>query len=117
MPLTVKKLSDRLVPMEIDIDGDKLHVVYRPSVMTPAMEDELGKLSQSKQWAPLASKLVAKWDLMEADGKTEVPLTEKRLYDLDVPFLQHVCMEISRDMGPNRRTAERSGGGSLAADS
>lgn len=115
MPLTVKKLSDRLVPLTIDVEGDELHVVYRPSAMTPAREDELGKLALSKQWAPLAVALIAKWDLKEADGKTDVELTEERLYEIDVPFLQFVVTEISKDMNPNRKTAERSGGGSLAA--
>lgn len=115
MPLTVKKLQDRLVPLTIKFEGDELHVTYRPSAMTPAREDDLGKLAVSKQWAPLAVALIASWDLKEADGKTDVKITEKRLYELDVPFLQEVVTEISRDMNPNRKAAAQSEGGSLAA--
>lgn len=118
MPLTVKKLTDKLVPLTIKIDDDELHVVYRPSSLTPAKEAELQEHGNSTlTWARILMGLVATWDL-RADSKAtkDYPITEESLVNLPVSFLRDVVMGISADMVPNRTSVGSSGAGSLVAD-
>lgn len=133
MPLTVSKLLGKTAEADLDIEGEKLHVVYRPGALTPALESELRKWGEkSEGWADLLVHLLVSWDL-QGDGGKPVPIefvrpTPAKMKDgkelepekpasgalMDLPgwFLATVVTKIREDMSPNRKTDEPTGGSS-----
>ena len=129
MPLTVQKLTGNTVEADIRVklpggseEGEPMHLVYRPGVLTPALENEFRIYGQSSEgWAALIARLVASWDLQDGDGKPVpleyVPATDKKpaggaLLELPGWFLQAVVAGVRENLSPNPRTGETSAGSS-----
>lgn len=96
--------------------GDEhLSVTYRPSVITPSMQEGVmaaertGSIQQAL-YGPL-EQLIVTWDLTDDDG---VPYgtTEEALKVVPTVALVHVLMAIFRDLGPNGMRGSASANGS-----
>jgi len=99
--------NGRLTLLEDGAPGKAdLHVTYRPSTYTHELIEELEELAeqrfQSAAYMVVLPKLVTKWDLLEDDDLTPVPLTEERLAKLPLIFLDDVFDAIRDDAEPGR---------------
>lgn len=95
------------------------HITYRPGAFHSGTMDEWNALSEQLNAATtdadahaalegfggLLCRIIAEWDLLEADGVTVMPLTAARLAEalvasplLFVPFMQTLVQAIAEDM-------------------
>lgn len=114
MPVSIGKLQRNTAQVAIDIDGETLNVVYRPSGLTPAAEDQMHEQVQAQRGGAslvtvLAPMLVS-WDLLDEDG-TSLPTDEATLRQLPTEFLSRVVEAITENMRPNPTSGERSAAG------
>lgn len=104
--------------LAIDLDGETLSVVYRPSKITPAAQEEFAEAVDRVGNGPAAATMLARilvsWDLEGDDGP--YPHDEESLRALPLSFVGGVFGAIMRDLNPNAQTSETSKGGSLRAD-
>lgn len=139
MPLTLKKLTGATVAATVDLkipgqtETEKLALVYRPGVLTGALEEELREYGdRSEGWAALIAKLVVSWELETEPGKSVplefIPPTPAKIQNgkiieaakpargalLTVPtwILQGVIEGVKADLRPNAESAETSGASS-----
>lgn len=141
MPLTLAKLTGKTVPATIEVrlpgteDLEKISIVYKPGVLTAALEDELNRYGQQAVgWADLISKIIVSWDLEETPGKPYplefVPPVPAKLGPdgatilepakpaggalMLVPtwLLSAIIDGVKADLRPNPKTDETSGGSS-----
>ena len=100
--------------LDIDIDGDTLNVTYRPSDLTPELEDRMQASFETNRpggaLAKYLSGLLIGWDLEGEDGV--IPLTPEGLAILPIEFLNTVAQAVIEDSNPKKTNAETSLGGS-----
>lgn len=140
MPLTLSKLTGATVPATIDVripgtnDVEKISLVYKPGVLTAALEEELARYGQSGAgWAALISKIIVSWDLERAPGEPYplefippvAPVTNPdgtiqkageaakgALTEIPTWLLSAVVDGVKADLRPNPKTDETSGASS-----
>ena len=104
--------------LAVDLDGETLNVVYRPSRITPAAQEEFAEAVDRAGNGPAAAAMLGRvligWDLEDDDGP--YPHDEKSLRQLPIAFVGSVFGAIMRDLNPNAPTPEASKGGSLRGD-
>ena len=104
--------------LAIELDGDTLNVVYRPSRITPAAQEEFSEAVDRVGNGPAAAAMLAlilvSWDLEADDGP--YPHDEESLRSLPLEFVGGVFGAIMRDLNPNAPRPEASAGGSLRGD-
>lgn len=98
MPISLAELQSNLRTLVIDYDGEKVQVVYRPGILTPATNDDFAKQSVVEQ----LETLLVSWDVLDDKGKP-LPVTTDLLNQLPGRFLAHIAAEISGDMRPNAK--------------
>lgn len=113
MPLTLEALNNKRAELDLEVDGDLLHVVYLPFKLTfvvrkrlrqgvlayipvPAPEDaeERIMLAYRAYCDDLATVLV-EWDMLR--GKEPYPITGESLTTLAPDFVLSVAREVAKD--------------------
>jgi hypothetical protein len=98
-------LSDILTATEeadIDVLAGKLHVVYDPNYLTPALEEAVHKAEKDKQarvLAQMCSDMVHEWDLTR-EGVEYAPTFENCM-ELPLTFLAEVIGAVFEESKPD----------------
>ncbi len=112
MPVSLDQVMNQEAKTDLKVGEETLEITYNPSNWTPEFESTL-KVSDdnpfaSVLYARMVSKIVTRWDLMEASGKP-VKLTEERLSKLPVRFLADVVGALTEHMSPKKKPSANSG--------
>lgn len=104
MPVRLSELRANVRTVAIPVDGDVLNVTYRPSGITPEVEDRLDEATSKQRIGEslmtlLAAALVS-WDLLGDDGKP-LPVTVETMRVLPLSFLAKLVQAVTADMRPN----------------
>lgn len=97
----------------VHVDGGVVSVTYRPSKITPILEESIQKrINEQRGGAALVELLtesVIDWDLLDNDEKP-IPPSREIFEKLPIKFLSLVCQAILEDLRPNPQR-----GGSFAS--
>ena len=102
--MEIGKLQGRQRSVVVEVgpdDDDRVRVVYRPGVLTPAELDTVDSAEPGERLAAVAAllaKTVVSWDLTD-DGEM-YPLTAEALGRLDLQFLNLLQTEVISDARP-----------------
>jgi len=114
MPVRIGKLSANTATVAVEIDGETLNVVYRPSGLTPETEDRLQEMVKEQRGGAslivLLREILVSWDLLD-DNDQPLPVDERTLRGLPITLLSRVAEAISDDMRPNPQSGGRSAAG------
>lgn len=106
MPVSVGKLCSDTARVAIEVDGETLNVLYRPSGLTPAVQETLRELVQEQRagmsLVTVLRGTLVEWDLLDEEGKP-LPTDEATLQELPIVFLAQVAEAISEDMRPKEK--------------
>lgn len=116
MPVSLKKLAANTSTATFAVGDDTVHITYSPYLLT---EETFAKMDAFysgrddseepsgeealKRFAVLNSiivQLVRKWDLLEEDEKTEIPITEKDLPRVPLFLRMETLGAIMSDFRP-----------------
>lgn len=117
MPISFSDLiQDRRV-LEFSFLDDKVVLTYRPSGITPEVEDRLQGLIETRRssnsMAEFLAGVLVEWDVENDDG-TPYPTTLESLRKLPGNFLVRMVNEITDDMMSGVDDRKNSGAGSPA---
>lgn len=105
-------IENDAVDVAVSYKGETLHVTYNAAAYTSKLEESLRRpeeeTSQSRILARLLSRLLVKWDLVDAKDKP-VKTDEETLAGLPIKFLSAVAKGITEDTSPNSTTTADSG--------
>lgn len=97
----------------INIDGDNLNISYKPSSLTPQIEENfLANVENKRSGFALAeflSSVIVDWDLITEDGSEYTP-TLDNLKSLPINFLNEVIGAIFEDLSPKKTKSQTSKG-------
>lgn len=73
MPLQRVTLANQQAEVDLPFAGESLHVVWRPYVYTPELEEQLARVEQERSpgraYAEALSRLIISWDYLDEKGK------------------------------------------------
>jgi len=74
MAFDLGKYREKTRPVEVQMDGDPLHVSYKPAAFTPNLRKEIEKLGEDDvdALAKYLCPLLADWDATEGGKKVEI---------------------------------------------
>ena len=107
--INLQGLKDEVAEANLDFTdtyGSTLRVVYRPGLLTPEKEEQIGASKEPGELLQFLTEFLVEWDLME-DEHNAVPITVDALRHIPSPFLMKVFFKLQEEMGPGER---RSGG-------
>lgn len=107
MPRLSQVVRDH-VTLTIPLERESLSVTYRPSGITPAMQEAIKEAETTGSlrdalYGPLCA-LLAEWDLLEDDG-APIEITPARLRTLPIGILIAVFRAVLDDLRPNPTSA------------
>lgn len=106
-----KKLGRESQEIGIEYAGERVSVQFNPEAYTPKFEreilGELGGEAKSVYFASFLARVLVGWDVVES-GKP-FPLTQERLEELPVRFLNAIHDALLERLLPNAKTPESSG--------
>ncbi|HXF08989.1 MAG TPA: hypothetical protein VNK45_10800 [Candidatus Acidoferrales bacterium] len=113
MPVKLSQLTADRRACRLAVGDDTLTITYRPSGITPELEDQLREYTTDQRGGAALVTLLAhcliEWDLLDDRGKPISP-TAEHLRRLPTVFLGRVMQAIMEDLRPNSPNA-----GSFAA--
>jgi hypothetical protein len=99
--------------LAIDIENETLNVTYKPSSLTPEIEENfLANVENKRSGFALAqflSSVIFSWDLVTEDGSEYKP-TLDNLKSLPINFLNEVIGAIFEDLSPKKTKSQKSKG-------
>jgi hypothetical protein len=98
----------------VDVQGEVLNVVYRPSSITPESQDvfyeRIEKNRTGTALAEILSQRLVSWDLVGNDGEV-IDVSVESLRKIPVDVLAFVSNAVITDMEANPEDRKNSGGG------
>ncbi len=114
MAISLSGVKKKTRKVEIDVEGETLHVEYRPSAYTPELLDLIQNAQQGvglvgQTTSRLITDLLESWDLMTEEDGMEVPIDEETLSE-QVPMfiLTLVVRAIGEDMNAPKQPKQPS---------
>lgn len=99
--------------LSINVEGETLNVTYKPSALTPDIEENFLSNVESKRsgfaLAQFLTSILSDWDLVnDADEKYEITLDN--LKKLPINLLNTIIGEIFEDLSPKKTKSQKSKG-------
>lgn len=114
MPVRISHLSADQRTIKIPWGDDAVIVTYRPSGISPAIEDRVREHMAAEKAGAMLVELLASclvdWDLLDDNGRP-LPTNKKALRELPTVFLTKVTTAITEDMSPNLMSGGTSAAG------
>jgi len=103
MPRLSHLAQDRRT-IKIDIGGETITATYRPSGLTPALEDQVRELIQNQRGGPalvsILAECIVEWDILD-DKDKPIPPTEANIARMPTIILIRIVMALMEDLNPN----------------
>lgn len=116
MPVTLSDLQRDERELDVQIGEATLHIVYRPSGITPVVEEELRQAQRDERTggmlAGLLVSILVSWDLLPEPDAEPLPIDEETLRELPMRFLAQLVTAIGEDSSADPLQSERSAAGS-----
>lgn len=114
MPVTLRHLAADRRTCRLAVGDDTLTITYRPSGITPELEDQLREYTADQRGGAalvaLLEHCLIEWDLLDDRGKPIPPMAEN-LRRLPTVFLGQVVQALMEDLRPNPPSEGSFGGG------
>lgn len=118
MGISFSNLVENERTVAIDINGNDLHVTYRPSKLSPAFMTKIGEDIEDDDelaFARLFCSIVADWDLEGPIGEDEfvvehgqkVPLEAEYVSWVPAAILRYIIEQIGEDSAPKSKKKAR----------
>lgn len=109
MPINVSNMKNDRRAVEFEYAGDMVHLIYKPSEMTPTVMAELREKNNEGDnyfTVDLLQKILVTWDVQLEDG-SEMPITFENMKDLPSAFLAACLRECTEDMLVKKKKGQR----------
>lgn len=105
MPLNLANIrNDKRTLTATTLWGD-VEVTYKPSALTPTVEDELRAADDNEVVCGIFTQLVTAWDVM--DGDKPYPLSVETLMSFPSALLNAILQACREDMIPKARSGRK----------
>lgn len=108
MPIKLGKVNGPTREVSVDFDGEALTLTYNPGKLTPKLMARMNEGVAEKDMTAAASFFATvcdKWDVVEDDGKTPVPLTAESVEELlSVEAMSKIVTALVEAQSPNPLT-------------
>ncbi len=105
MPISLNHLRNDKRNITASYFGDTVDISYKPSELTPTVEDEIRENDQGTV-VKIFCKLITKWDVVDENGE-ELPVTPEVVGDMPSAFLNALIFACRDDMIPKARNGQR----------
>jgi hypothetical protein len=115
MPITLQDLRREERTITLDYNGDELEITYKPSALTPEMEETIRTATERERplsgIAQVVSMLVVDWEVLDENGNHIFPDLE---FCMTLPneFLSAVLVAVIEDNRAGREERKNLDGGS-----
>lgn len=104
MPVRLSHLARDKRTCTVAVGDESVTVVYRPSAITPELEDQLREYAADQRGGAalvaLLAQCLVEWDVLDDTGTPLQPTTEN-LRRLPIAFLGQVVQALMEDLRPN----------------
>lgn len=105
MPLNLANIKNDKRTIKADTLWGECEVTYKPSALTPAVEDKIREAESNQQNCEVFVSIVTAWDVM--DGDKPYPLTVEALMDFPSALFSAILQACREDMAPKARSGRR----------
>ncbi len=111
MPISLNHLKNDKRSVDVEYSGDSVHLVYRPSELTPTVMAEMRDANEDGNdyfTVEILCKLLLEWDVMDAgDPPTPLPIVFDELKSLPSAFLSTLLTACTEDMFSKKKSGRR----------
>lgn len=116
MPVTLSDLQQDERELDVAIGENTLHIAYRPSGITPVLEEKLRETREDERGGKMLVEMLAAiltgWDLLPEPDAAPLPIDEKTLQTLPTRFLVSLVEAITEDSNADPTKSKASAAGS-----
>lgn len=108
MPISLSHIKNDKRSVDLEYSGDSVHIVYRPSELTPTVMAEMREANEDGNdyfTVDVLCKLLTEWDVM--DGEKPLPIVHETLKDLPSAFLSALLTACTEDMFSKKKSGRR----------
>lgn len=119
MPVSFANLVENERTVTIDINGQDLHVTYKPKTLSPAFMNDMAEQVEDDDpnaFATMFCSVVTAWDLEGPLGEGKkavkagdpVPLEPEIVSYIPTAIMRYILEQIAEDSAPKSRKSNRS---------
>ena len=106
MPLNLANIKNDKRTVTIKYFGDDCQVTYKPSVLTPTIEDELRASDDTHALIDVLCEMITAWEVEDEEG-APLPITPDVMGNLPNALLGAIMQGCREDMIPKARSGRR----------
>lgn len=106
MPISLANIKNDKRTVTVNYFGDTCEVTYKPSALTPTVENELREAEDNSVLIDTLCDMLTAWDVLGEDG-APLPIEVKVLNSLPNALLGAIMQGCREDMLPKSKSGRR----------